>query len=98
MEKFGTGMYDRKYSNKDEMQPRSVVIYFVDKYLNGSMNCLDLGSGAGRHSKYLAEKGIDVTAIDLSKTGVEKTRNVLSIFPNSRALIRDIHNLPFEKE
>ena len=96
MEKFGTDMYDRKYSNKDEMHPRSVVTYFVDKYLAQSKNCLDLGSGAGRHSKYIAEKGIDVTAIDLSEIGVEKTKEVLKDFPNSKVLIGDTHNLPFE--
>jgi len=96
MEKFGTGMYDRKYSNKDEASPRSVVTYFVDKYLTQSKDCLDLGSGAGRHSRYIAEKGIDVTAIDLSEIGVEKTKEVLKDFPNSKVLIGDIHNLPFK--
>ena len=98
MEKFGTDMYDRKYDNKEETDPRSVVTYFVDKYLTQSKSCLDLGSGAGRHSKYLAEKGMDVTAIDLSEIGVEKTKEVLKSFPNSKVLIGDIHNLPFENE
>jgi SAM-dependent methyltransferase len=98
MEKFETDMYDRKYSNKDEARPRSVVSYFVDTYLTRSKNCLDLGSGAGRHSKYIAGKGIDVTAIDLSEIGVEKTKEVLKDFPNSKVLIGDIHNLPFEDQ
>ena len=89
-------MYDRKYDNKDETHPRGVVSYFVDTYMTQSKNCLDLGSGAGRHSKYIAEKGIDVTAIDLSEVGVEKTRMALKDFPNSRVLVGDIHNLPFE--
>lgn len=91
-------MYDNKYCTKDETQPRSVVKYFVDRYLTQSKSCLDLGSGAGRHSKYIAEKGIKVTAIDLSEVGVEKTREILTKFPDSQVLVGDIHSLPFESE
>lgn len=94
-EKFGTEMYDNKYSTKEEIYPRSVVTYFVDKYMTESQRCLDLGSGAGRHSKYIAEKGINVTAIDLSEMGIRNTKEVLSDFSDSRVLIGDIHKLPF---
>jgi len=97
-EQFGTNMYDNKYGSKEEIHPRSVVTYFVDKYLTQAKNCLDLGSGAGRHSKYIAEKGITVTAIDLSEVGVEKTKEVLGNFPDSQVLVGDIHNLPFGNE
>ena len=96
MEKFGTEMYDRKYINKDESSPRGAVTYFVDKYLGQSKNCLDLGSGAGRHSRYIAEKGIKVTAIDLSEIGVEKTKSALKNYPDSTVLVGDIHRLPFD--
>lgn len=94
-EKFGTEMYDNKYSTKEEINPRSVVTYFVDKYMTGSQRCLDLGSGAGRHSKYIAEKGINVTAIDLSEMGIRNTKEVLGDFSESHVLIGDIHRLPF---
>jgi SAM-dependent methyltransferase len=97
-EQFGTNMYDNKYGSKEETHPRSAVTYFVDKYLTQSKNCLDLGSGAGRHSKYIAEKGINVTAVDLSEVGVEKTKEVLSNFPDSQVLVGDIHSLPFGNE
>ena len=95
-EKFGTDMYNRKYESKEETTPRKVVTYFVDKYLKPGMNCLDLGSGAGRHSRYMAEKGINVTAVDLSEVGIDKTKETLKDFSESRALIGDIHSLPFE--
>lgn len=94
-ERFGTEMYDNKYSTKEEIHPRSVVTYFVDKYMTGSQRCLDLGSGAGRHSKYIAEKGIGVTAIDLSEMGVRNAKEVLKDFPDSHVLIGDVHKLPF---
>ena len=35
---------------------------------------LELGAGEGRNSLYLASKGFDVTAVDLSEVGVEKIR------------------------
>ncbi len=97
-EQFGTGMYDNKYEHKEETLPRGVVTYFVNHYLAESKNCLDLGSGAGRHSKYIAEKGIDVVAIDLSEKGVEKTKEILKDFPRSHVLIGDVHDLPFAND
>ncbi len=37
-------------------------------------NFLDLGCGLGRHSIYMAKKGFDVTAVDLSDYGVNHTK------------------------
>lgn len=88
-------MYDKKYSRKDETGPRSVVTEFVDAYLTPNQSVLDLGSGAGRHSKYLVDKGIRVTAIDMSRTGVEKTNDALKGHPESNALIANVRHLPF---
>lgn len=97
-ERFDTDMYDRKYASKEESGPRSVVTYFVDKYLVKSKNCLDLGAGAGRHSRYIAEKGIGVTAIDLSETGMNRAKEALKDFSNAHVLAGDIHKLPFDRE
>ena len=98
VEKFGRDMYDSKYSQKETPRPRSVVLRFVDNYLNNSRKCLDLGCGAGRHSGYVASRGINVTGIDLSEEGVRKTSEVLENFPGSQAVVGDIHQLPFEDE
>ncbi|MCX6713568.1 MAG: class I SAM-dependent methyltransferase [Candidatus Vogelbacteria bacterium] len=95
---FGTEMYDQKYTTKNESKPRAVVSFFVDNYLTAGQNCLDLGIGAGRHSQYLAEKGIKVTAVDISPVGVEKTKEKLSDNPESGVAIADIHHLPFANE
>jgi tellurite methyltransferase len=35
-------------------------------------SALDLGSGDGRNALYLAEHGMDVTAVDISKAGIRK--------------------------
>ena len=57
-----------------------------------------MGAGAGRHSRYIAEKGIDVTAIDLSEAGINRANEVLKDFSNAHVLVGDIHKLPFDRE
>lgn len=95
-DRYNPEMYDKKYSRKDETEPRSVVAEFVDSYLTPNQHVLDLGSGAGRHSRYLVEKGMRVTAIDMSRTGVSKTKYILKEHPESQALVADVRHLPFE--
>ncbi len=54
---------------------------------------LDIGAGAGSHALYLQDRGIDVTAIDISEGAVEvmKERGV------EKALVQDIFELKGEK-
>ncbi len=40
------------------------------------LKLLDIGCGEGRNSVFFARNGYDVTAFDLSKAGVEKTRRL----------------------
>lgn len=39
---------------------------YIDRYVKSGDRILDIGSGPGRYSLYLAEKGCDVTLLDLS--------------------------------
>lgn len=54
---------------------------------------LDIGAGAGSHALLLQEKGIDVTAIDISEGAVEvmKERGVI------KAFVQDVFELKNEK-
>ncbi|CCG52600.1 Putative methyltransferase [Flavobacterium indicum GPTSA100-9 = DSM 17447] len=53
---------------------------------------LDVGCGAGSHALYLQEKGLDVTAIDLSKKAIEtcQLRGIKNTF-NCNVLDLNIH-------
>jgi ubiquinone/menaquinone biosynthesis C-methylase UbiE len=50
---------------------------------------LDLGCGTGRHSIYLAKKGFDVYATDISPTGIEIARK--------KAESLGLHNIHFQQ-
>ncbi|KMT21875.1 class I SAM-dependent methyltransferase [Clostridium cylindrosporum] len=58
--------WDDKYRNKGDnlKEPEGFVVDNVDNLLKGSL--LDLASGDGRNSIFLAKKGFDVTAADFS--------------------------------
>lgn len=44
---------------------------YLDKYIQNGDRVLDIGGGPGRYSLYLAEKGCDVTLLDLSGGNIE---------------------------
>jgi SAM-dependent methyltransferase len=44
----------------------------------GAKRVLDLGCGSGRHTIYLAKQGFNVYGIDISKSGIEITKNWLN--------------------
>jgi len=70
---FNSPYYHQLYFNRDEKEAAN----FIDKlitYLHpptGSL-MLDVACGKGRHSIHLAEKGFDVTGIDLSEDSIEE--------------------------
>lgn len=44
---------------------------YIDRYIKPGDKVLDVGGGPGRYSLYLAEKGCDVTLVDLSAGNIE---------------------------
>jgi len=49
--------------------PEEILVKYADKIPENS-HVLDIGAGQGRHSFYLAEKGLYVDAVDSSKTAI----------------------------
>ena len=67
---FDSPLYHILYKNRDKEEAE----HFIDaviKYLNiTSGSILDLACGKGRHANYLAEKGLEVVGLDLSKESI----------------------------
>lgn len=72
---FGSPFYKMLYQNRDENEARR----FTDElicYLQPPAGCrmLDIACGEGRFAIHLAEKGYDVTGIDLSTASIESAQ------------------------
>ena len=52
-------------------KPRPILVEFVEKGLIKKGKTLDLCCGAGTNTIYLAEKGFEVTAIDISQRAID---------------------------
>lgn len=59
--------YDLLYKDKDYSSEAEYVHNLIQKYHPGARTVLNLGCGTGRHDILLAEKGYDVTGVDLSE-------------------------------
>lgn len=73
---FSSPYYKLLYSHRNE----SEAAYFLERllhYLNPPKDStlLDLACGSGRHAVFLADKGFEVTGIDLSTTFIEEARS-----------------------
>ena len=70
---FNSPYYHQLYFNRDEKEAAA----FIDKLIAHlqpppSSYMLDVACGKGRHSIHLAEKGFDVTGIDLSEDSINE--------------------------
>ncbi len=63
----------------------------------GYKSFLDLGCGLGRHSVYMAQKGFDVNAVDLSDYGVNHLREwAQKVGLTIKTAVSNMLTLPFE--
>ncbi len=63
---------DRGVLSSRRTQPSQVLVSYIDKYRPDSGSALDIGSGLGRNSKYLAELGNNVTGFEVSRKAIEQ--------------------------
>jgi tellurite methyltransferase len=67
--------WEKSYSSGDETATfgtPSAEVVELSATMDRGARVLDLGCGDGRHALYLARRGCNVTAIDISATGVNK--------------------------
>ena len=68
---FNSAFYHKLYFERDESEAESFILKLLD-HLKPSKDCrmLDVACGKGRHSRFLASKGYDVTGIDISTDSI----------------------------
>jgi SAM-dependent methyltransferase len=73
---FDSPYYHTLYKNRDEAEAKRVIDHLLTALqLAPGARVLDLACGKGRHSKYLAEKGFDVTGLDISSASIDYARH-----------------------
>ena len=74
---FDSPHYRRLYAHRDEMEAARFLDGLVAQLRpRPDALALDLGCGTGRHSKYLASKGFQVTGLDLSASSIEQAKQL----------------------
>lgn len=77
--------------------PSSDVVSFVFKNLPKGGKILDLGCGAGRHLKFLAENGFECYGIDYSQNGIKASELLLlECGLKAQLQVASADDLPFE--
>jgi SAM-dependent methyltransferase len=78
-----------KFKELMDLKRRYEFQRFIDLVKGNKI--LDLGCGSGDHSFYFKERGLDVTAIDLSEKMIKFCKK-----KGIKAFVKDIENLDFE--
>lgn len=92
---FDSPLYEKLYVNRDESEARQLVALLEDTLsLHKCSHILDLGCGRGRHSINLAQKGYQVTGIDLSQEAIKtaKEKAAGEGLDNVHFKVRDMRN------
>ena len=72
---FDSPHYHKLYGYRDQAEASRFVDALIQRLQPGpDADLLDLGCGAGRHSRHLASKGFHVTGMDLSPGSIDEAR------------------------
>jgi len=72
---FDSIYYHKLYQNHNDREASAFINVLLSYLWPAPVSrMLDLGCGQGRHSKYLAQKGFDVTGIDLSLSSIREAK------------------------
>src|SRR5215218_5621694 len=64
---FNSSYYHKLYFERDETEAQKFITRLIDHLKPpADSRMLDVACGRGRHSRFLASKGFDVTGIDIS--------------------------------
>jgi SAM-dependent methyltransferase len=93
---FDSVHYHKLYAHRDDAEAARFLDALTTRLRPGSgARALDLGCGAGRHSRYLASKGLRVTGVDLAVSSIQEARK--SEYANLRFFRHDMR-VPFRRQ
>lgn len=91
---FNSPFYPILYQNRDSRDARLLIdnlLQLLKPDIKASF--LDLACGRGRHATYLADKGFDVTGLDMSINSIQEAK--ANEKENLHFLVGDMRDLPF---
>ncbi len=70
--------WDQRYSRRSYVYGKLPAKFLAENfgYLSGSISVLDMGMGEGRNAVFIAQKGHQVTGIDISSVAIKKARKL----------------------
>jgi len=86
--------WNEKYKDDKIPQTPSELVSKYSKLANGK-NALDIACGMGRHSKFLAQEGFSVDALDISDVAISNLQNIANI--NAKEVDFDTYRLEKNK-
>ena len=87
----------RRYADEiaSELDGKPFDRAFLDRFaelVKGQGHVVELGAGPGHVAAYLAERGVDISALDLSSAMVDEAKR---LFPTLQAVVGDMLDLPY---
>jgi len=72
---FDTEFYHKLYAHRNDKEAEEIVSAIIQELQpQRGASILDLGCGNGRHAKYLAAQGFNVTGLDLAFSSIQHAR------------------------
>jgi ubiquinone/menaquinone biosynthesis C-methylase UbiE len=88
--------WENKWTSSGKLPPNDFAKKTYAVIRNGNhRTLLNIGCGDGRDSLYFAAKGLRVSALDFSKSGIE---NLKSLHPDIKTYLADIRRMRFKKD
>lgn len=96
---FDTPYYHILYSNRDETEAEVFLSCLIQTMsVSQGSSILDLPCGKGRHSIFLADKGLKVTGADLSVASIELAKSHSSGYKHLTFLVHDLRKPAWNEE
>lgn len=95
--------YYNNFNEDERLSPRHnsieylTTMHYIEKYLPPNAKILEIGAGTGRYSIALADRGYDVTAVELIQHNIDVMKSKVKPNHNIKIHKGNAVNLPFLK-